>query len=123
MDQNTVIFDNVSLSVLAKDIYTNRSERNAQLQNLITLSMIHIKDPSTIALIMPYVRDLMDTSVRNDEMLVKLANIIQKCIAASTTQGSIDDFYPQEEIKMLLQDMKNTTIPEAPNHLPIQLNG
>ena len=63
-----------------------------------------IRDSSgDMAVIGPIIKDLVDTSVRNDESLIKMAAIAQRMIASKDKTLGEDGFLTDKEKEQLLQ--------------------
>lgn len=87
IDKNTTIFDGISFSEIAKEIWTKKKEKDTQIELLINELKPFIKNISDAAMLIPLLKEYMDIGVKNDEILVKLAGIIQKLI---TSDGKSD---------------------------------
>ena len=86
------IFEGKTLSSLFKDIYKN-SEYNRKQLDVLTKEIVgFIKDGDTAVQIVPMIKEYLEINVRNDELLVKLAAIVQKIISAENRVGSEDEF-------------------------------
>lgn len=90
MKSDFELFPGKNLSNVFKDIYDNQKNKQYKISELIAeirKSIRHINDWVVIG---PLVKDLVDTSVRNDESLIKLATIAQRLSAASYSQNGDD---------------------------------
>jgi hypothetical protein len=65
-----------------------------------------IKHNGDVALIGPIIKDLIDTSVKNDDHLVKLATIAQRIMLANNKSSGDDGFLSDEEKAQLLKDLE-----------------
>ena len=86
------IFDGKSLSSLFKDIYENTEHNRKQLDILTKELVQHIKDGDTAVQIVPMIKEYLEINVKNDEMLVKMAGIVQRIIASEQKIGSENEF-------------------------------
>ena len=86
------IFEGKTLSSLFKDIYKN-SEYNRKQLDVLTKEIVGlIKDGDTAIQIVPMIKEYLEINVKNDEMLVKMAGIVQKIIASEQKIGSENEF-------------------------------
>ena len=60
-----------------------------------------------MAVIGPIIKDLVDTSVRNDESLIKMAAIAQRMIASKDKTVGEDGFLTDKEKEQLLQQLED----------------
>jgi hypothetical protein len=61
-----------------------------------------------MAVIGPLIKDLIDTSVKNDDQLVKLANLAQKLVLSEKKSEGQDGFLSDFEKQQLLKDIETT---------------
>jgi hypothetical protein len=113
MDTNTPIFDNVSFSDIAKEIYTKKKEKDVQIQGLIQELKPLIKNISDAAMLVPLLKEYMEIAVKNDEVLVKLSSILQKLIVAdsnNTDSGGEFGLTDAEKKQLLMEanDLKKS---------------
>lgn len=92
MSNDYEIFKGKSLSSLFQDIYENQSYNRKQLDVLTRNITAMIKDGDTAVQIVPMIKEYLEINVRNDELLVKLASIVQKIISAESKGESESEF-------------------------------
>ena len=92
---------------LTKDIYENTTKRKVQIDLLISEIHGFITTIDDVVMVAPIIKEYMDTAVKNDEHLVKLAGVLQRIISKS---GGADDESmllsdsEKEELMSTLQD-------------------
>ena len=101
------IFEGKTFQDLTKDIYENTTKRKVQIDLLISEIHGFITTIDDVVLVAPIIKEYMDTAVRNDEHLVKLAGVLQRIISKS--QGDSDESMllsdsEKEELMSTLQD-------------------
>ena len=105
------IFDGKSLSSLFKDIYENTEFNRKQLDVLTRELVQFIKDGDTAVQIVPMIKEYLEINVKNDEMLVKMAGIVQKIIASEQKIGSENEFGLSEtEKEQLLKGIDEVVV-------------
>ena len=127
MSNEKEIFEGKTFQDLTKDIYENTTKRKTQIDLLISEIHGFITTIDDVVLVAPIIKEYMDTAVRNDEHLVKLAGVLQRIISKS--QGESDEsmlLSDEEKAELMgtlqdtvadlekeskkLEDMKNKTI-------------
>lgn len=105
------IFEGKTLSSLFKDIYKN-SEYNRKQLDVLTKEIVgFIKDGDTAIQIVPMIKEYLEINVKNDEMLVKMAGIVQKIIASEQKVGSENEFGLSEmEKEQLLKGIDEVVV-------------
>ena len=89
MSNEKEIFEGKTFQDLTKDIYENTTKRKTQIDLLISEIHGFITTIDDVVLVAPIIKEYMDTAVRNDEHLVKLAGVLQRIISKS--QGESDE--------------------------------
>jgi len=82
MSTDFELFKGKNLSSLFEDIYNNQLSKKQKISGLIEELKKMVKHAGDVASIGPVLSSLIDSSVKNDDQLVKLATIATKIIAA-----------------------------------------
>ena len=100
---DVTIFGKKTFSDLLKDIYSNSRQKERQITILIEELRPLVKTIGDATVIIPLIKEFVDVGVKNDELLVKMAAIIQRAIQAKNNRNSnINDFeITQEEMDAL----------------------
>jgi hypothetical protein len=106
MSTDFELFPGKDLSGLFQDIYNNQINKKKHISDIIHEMRKSIRHSGDMAVIGPIVKDLIDTSVRNDEQLIKLATIAQRIIASNSKSEGEDGFLTKEEREQLLQELQ-----------------
>ena len=99
MSNDYEIFKGKSLASLFEDIYQNQTYNRNQLDVLTKNITAMIKDGDTAVQIIPMMKEYLEINVRNDELLIKLASIVQKIISAENKGESESEFGLSENEK------------------------
>lgn len=83
MDKDTVLFKNTSFSDVLKEIYTNSKRKDRTLTLLIADLRPLVKTIDDAVTMLPLISQYLTISVKNDELLVKMAAIASKLMSAS----------------------------------------
>lgn len=102
------LFDGKNLSSLFKDIYENQQSKKKNISEMIESLRKLIKTVSEATTLAPIIRDLIDTSIKNDDHLIKLATIAQRLAAAEAKGIGEDGWLSEHEKAQLLEDLEET---------------
>ena len=102
------LFPGKNLSGLFKDIYDNQQNKKQRISELIAEMKKVIRHAGDMAVIGPIIKDLVDTSVKNDDSLIKMAAIAQRIIGAQHKAEGDSGFLSDEEKEQLLQQLDET---------------
>lgn len=107
MSTDFELFPGKNLSGLFKDIYDNQQNKKSRISELIAEMKKVIRHSGDMAVIGPIIKDLVDTSVRNDESLIKMAAIAQRMIASKDKVEGDTGFLTDKEKEQLLQQLED----------------
>ena len=107
MSTSFELFPGKDLSGLFKDIYDNQQNKKSRISELIAEMKKVIRHSGDMAVIGPIIKDLVDTSVRNDESLIKMAAIAQRMIASKDKVEGDTGFLTDKEKEQLLQQLED----------------
>ena len=102
------LFPGKNLSGLFKDIYDNQQNKKQRISELIAEMKKVIRHAGDMAVIGPIIKDLVDTSVKNDDSLIKMAAIAQRIIGASQKAEGDSGFLSDDEKEQLLKQLDET---------------
>ena len=102
------MFPGKNLSGLFKDIYENQQNKKQRISELIAEMKKVIRHAGDMAVIGPIIKDLVDTSVKNDDALIKMAAIAQRIIGAQHKAEGDSGFLSDEEKEQLLKQLDET---------------
>jgi len=108
MSTNFELFPGKDLSGLFKDIYDNQQNKKQRISELIAEMKKVIRHAGDMAVIGPIIKDLVDTSVKNDDSLIKMAAIAQRIIGASQKAEGDSGFLSDDEKEQLLKQLDET---------------
>jgi hypothetical protein len=108
MSTDFELFKGKNLSSLFEDIYNNQLSKKQRISSLIEELKKMIKHVGDVASIGPILSSLIDSSVKNDDQLVKLATIATKIIASEKKTEGQDGFLTEFEKNQLLRELEET---------------
>jgi len=108
MSTNFELFPGKDLGSLFKDIYDNQQHKKQRISELIAEIRKSIRHTSDMAVLAPVIKDLVDSSVRNDDSLIKMAAIAQRIVASSQKNEGDTGFLSDDEKEQLLHQLEET---------------
>jgi len=106
MEQDFDLFDGKKYSDLLKDIVKNHKSKQSQIKVLIEQLTEMVSEPGDAVMLVPLIKGYLDSDIKNDEALVKLAQIAKKPAAAQAEAGFSD-----KDLEMLFKDIQTNTTP------------
>jgi hypothetical protein len=102
------LFDGKNLSSLFKDIYENQQTKKKNISDMIESLRKLIRNVGEATVLAPIIRDLIDSSIKNDDHLIKLATIAQRLAAAEAKGIGEDGWLSEHEKAQLLTELEDT---------------
>lgn len=102
------LYDGKKYSDLVKDIVKNHKAKQSQIKALTDQLVEMVSEPGDAVVVVPLIKGYLDSDIKNDEALVKLAQILQK---ANQTEASADGMFSDKDLEMLFSDIQKTTTP------------
>jgi 2',3'-cyclic-nucleotide 2'-phosphodiesterase (5'-nucleotidase family) len=98
-----IIFGKKKFSDVLEEIYNNQKKKDQQVTALINELKPLISDIGDATLVVPLIKEYMEISVKNDDILIKMAALAQRAMATITSDGSLT--ISDEEKDQLLSAM------------------
>ena len=116
MDFNSItLFGKKTFADLLKEIHTNSSSKEKEIRGLIEGLKPFITSAGDAVIIVPLIKDYLDVSVKNDDLLIKMAGIVQRAMNSSAGEDSM--LISDAEKEMLfesIQQLNNKSEEEIP---------
>jgi esterase/lipase len=100
---DSVIFGKKKFSDILEEIYNNQQKKDKQVTALINELKPLISEIGDATLVVPLIKEYMEISVKNDDLLIKMAALAQRAISTISNDGSLT--ISDEEKDQLLSAM------------------
>jgi hypothetical protein len=107
MDFEFELFKGKKYSDLLQDIVKNHKSKQTQIKALISQLTEMVSEPGEAVMIVPLIKDYLEVDVKNDDALVKIAQITSK--AAMPTAG--DSGFSEKDLEHLFEDIQKSVMP------------
>ena len=108
MDLDFELYDGKKYSDLLKDIVKNHKSKQNQIKLLTDQLVGMVEEPGDATMIVPLIKGYLDSDIKNDEALVKLAQIMQKGATATAAENSA---FSDKDLELLFTDIQKSTTP------------
>lgn len=121
LDLTQIVFEDKKLEDLVKEVYNNHKDQDKTLKSEISRLLNMISSPGDAIVIIPMIKSLMDSSLKNDESILKLVQIFQKS-SESAKKDSEDDLgiLTEKDVEQLFSEIN---IIKAPKDKKESING
>lgn len=100
------LFEGVTFSTLMSDIYYNSKSKHTDIKTLVD-SLSNQITIENAEMLVPLVKEYLEIDVKNDEMLVKLASIVQRHLNKGVgSLEKLDTILSSQEKEQLLSAME-----------------
>jgi len=86
---DNIIFKNKKFSDVLEEIYNNQQKKDQQVTALINELKPLISDIGDATLVVPLIKEYMEISVKNDDLLIKMAALAQRAMQTTTSEGAL----------------------------------
>jgi hypothetical protein len=100
---DNIIFKNKKFSDVLEEIYNNQQKKDKQVSALISELKPLISDIGDATLVVPLIKEYMEISVKNDDLLIKMAALAQRAMQTQNSNGDLT--ISDEEKEQLLAAM------------------
>lgn len=108
MSADFELYSGKKYSDLLKDIVKNHKAKQNQIKILTDQLVNMVSEPGDAVIVVPLIKGYLDSDIKNDEALVKLAQIVQK---ANQAQEGAEGAFTDKDLEMLFGDLHKTTAP------------
>lgn len=118
MSLDKKLFSNKTIGNVLEEIYINSKKKDAQISSLINDLQPLVTEIGDATMIVPLIKQYLDVSVKNDEHLIKMAELAQKIVSAKEGGKGVQindimsqvmkDLEQSEEESKELDNIKNT---------------
>jgi hypothetical protein len=115
MNLEDEIYEGKSLGSLFKDIYANHKKTQKQASELITNLTEMVSEPGEAVMMVPLISGILDSSIKNDDSLVKLANAAIKALDKKLDAAENGELLSDKDKEQLFAEIKSIEIPKLPN--------
>ena len=85
------IFGDKKFKDILEEIYINQKKKDKQISTLINELKPMVTDIGDATLIVPLIKEYLEIGVKNDEQLIKMATIVQRCVSSNNSGGGSGD--------------------------------
>lgn len=86
---DNIIFKNKKFSDILEEIYNNQQKKDKQVTALINELKPLISEIGDATLVVPLIKEYMEISVKNDDLLIKMAALAQRAMQTQTSDGTL----------------------------------
>ena len=106
------LYDGKKYSDLVKDIVKNHKSKQSQIKALTDQLVDMVSEPGDAVIVVPLIKGYLDSDIKNDEALVKLAQILNKKNQAGEAG---DGNFSEKDLELLFADIQKTELKELPS--------
>lgn len=117
MELEKEIFPGKNIGNIIEEVYNRQKNQESDIKEEINKLLDMIEGPGDAIVLMPHIKGLVDSRLKNDEVLIKLLGIFQKASqAAQKDSESVENLLSEKDIEQLMKDV--VTIGSSVKQLP-----
>ena len=113
MDIEKEIFDGKKISDLIKEIYYKHKSQDENISREILRLSELVSSPGDAIIIVPLLKGFFDSSLKNDEVLLKILNVFQKSAEKASIGDSESSLLSESDIAQLFKEVNVSTSTEV----------
>lgn len=107
MDYEFELYKGKKYSDLLEDIVNNHKAKQTQIKALVSQLVDMVSEPGDAVIVVPLIKGYLDSDIKNDEALVKVAQIASKAAMPAGGEGGFND----KDLELLFSDIQKSTVP------------
>lgn len=112
MDKDSNLFKKVSFADLMEHVYKSSKRKDKKLEMMLNTVSGMVNNVQDAAVLLPIFSEIFNSGVKNDDMVVKLAAIVQRYLAVENKGGDIENaggsyFISQEDKAKIMQEVES----------------
>lgn len=107
MDFEFELYKGKKYSDLLEDIVKNHKAKQTQIKALVGQLVDMVSEPGDAVIVVPLIKGYLDSDIKNDEALVKVAQIASKAAMPTSGEGGLND----KDLELLFSDIQKSTVP------------
>lgn len=114
MELDKEIFTGKTISDLVEEVYNKHKNQDSTIKQEIMRLTDMIETPGDAIVIVPLLKGFMDSSLKNDEVLMKLLTLFQKA-AAENKKGDAEDsgILTEKDIEQLFSEVTTVKVKDT----------
>jgi aromatic ring-opening dioxygenase LigB subunit len=104
MELEKEVFSGKKISDLIQEVYDKQKDQEEALKEQIERLSSYIEGPGDAIVMIPHIKDLFDTNVKNNDVLLKLLQLFKQN-DAKKQQDSGDDLLSEKDIQQLFDEV------------------
>lgn len=118
MELDKEVFRGKRVSDLVEEVYNKHKDQDSFIKQEISRLVDMIESPGDAIVIVPLLKEFVNSSLKNDEVLMKILNLFQKAEEKKKESGQDSGVLTEKDIEQLfndITDIKGKTIKELPS--------
>lgn len=93
----------ITFDVLLRDIYVTSKKKKLSIDDIVAKLIVNVKNATDAAMLGPVIAEYVEVGIKNDDQLVKLAQIVQRATMKATSTSGEEMGLSEEEVLELKQ--------------------
>lgn len=111
MDLDKPIFEGKKISDLVKEVYDKHKSQDNKISKEIERLSELIESPGDAIIIVPLLKGFFDSSLKNDEVLMKILALFQKAAEKAQATDQESSMLSEKDIEQLFKEVESISLP------------
>jgi len=117
MELEKTVFKGKTIGDLVEEVYNKHKSQDALIKQEISRLVDMIESPGDAIVIVPLLKEFLNSGLKNDEVLMKILNLFQKAEEKKKETGQDNGLLTEKDIEQLFSevtDLKGRSIKQLP---------
>jgi hypothetical protein len=105
MELEKEIFSGKKISDLIEEVYNKQRDQEESLKLEIARLTSFIDGPGDAIVMIPHIKDLFDTNVKNNEVLLKILQLFKQASESKKSSDGDNDLLSEKDIQKLFEEV------------------
>ena len=110
MELEKQIFKGKTVSDLVEEVYHKHKDQDAFIKQEISRLVDMIESPGDAIVIVPLLKEFVNSSLKNDEVLMKILSLFQKAEEKAKEKGQDSGVLTEKDIEQLFAEVSSVKI-------------
>ena len=110
MDLDKPIFEGKKISDLVKEVYDKHKSQDTKISREIERLSELVSSPGDAIVIIPLLKGFFDSSLKNDEVLMKILSLFQKASEKVQSGNQDDSIISEKDIEQLFKEVESLSV-------------
>jgi hypothetical protein len=118
MELEKIVFADKKISDIIEDVYNKQKDQEQAIKQEVERLSSFIEGAGDAIVIIPHIKELFDTNVKNNDVLLKILQLFKQNSEAKKAGDQDSDLLSEKDIQQLFEEVSSINVPVNQKKLP-----